>query len=120
MWYLTVRTSQMNPSVNSMGVVGVYFAHEIGNVFEKLSANKRTDFANGTGFMQNALPYKLASVHFCFDNKNHFGSAIQKYIMMALGRYARVRLRSHCGKELNSAIARRLLPTNPLVCLFSH
>mmetsp|Transcript_9341 Transcript_9341/g.23245 ORF Transcript_9341/g.23245 Transcript_9341/m.23245 type:complete len:592 (+) Transcript_9341:191-1966(+) len=105
MWYLTVRTSQMNPSVNSMGVVGVYFAHEIGNVFEKLSANKRTDFANGTGFMQNALPYKLASVHFCFDNKNHFGSAIQKYIMMALGRYARVRLRSHCGSRIECEYA---------------
>lgn len=99
-----------------MGVVGVYFAHEIGNIFEKLYANKRNDFANGTGFMQKALPYKLASVHFCFDNNNHFGSAIQKYIMMALGRYARVRLRSHCGKERNSAIATCLLPTKPLVC----
>lgn len=108
MWYLTVRTSQINTTITNMGVVGVYMAHGIGNIFEKLYTNKRNDFANGTGFMQNALPYKLASVHFCFDS--NFGSAIQKYIMMALGRCARVRLRSHCGKKQNRVIAKQLLP----------
>jgi len=102
-WYLTVRTSQIHTKVTTMGVVGVYFAHGIGNIFEKLYTNKRTDFANGTGFMQNALPYKLASVHFCFDS--NFGSAIQNVIMMALGRSARVRLRSHCGSRIECEYA---------------
>ena len=82
-----------------MGVVGVYFAHGMGNIFEKLNKNKQADFANGTGFMQNALPYKLASVHFCFENDSGLGIAIQHYIMMSLGKYARIRLRSHCGKK---------------------
>lgn len=82
-----------------MGVVGVYFAHGMGNIFEKLNSNNKKIFANGTGFMQNALPYKLASVHFCFENNSNFGVAIQHHIMMSLGRYARIRLRSHHGKK---------------------
>ena len=96
MWYLIVRSAQLNPFTTKTGVVGVYFTHEMGNIFEKLFNDP---FGNGTSFMQNALPFKIASVHFCVDNT--FGSAIQKVVMMSLGKYARIRLRSHCGKESN-------------------
>jgi hypothetical protein len=96
MWYLSMRNAQLTTAVDHLGIVGVYFAHGMGNIFEKLYT--RNDFANGTGFMQQALPYKLASVHFCYDNS--FGSAIQTYMMMTLGKCARIRLRSHCGKQI--------------------
>ena len=85
---------QTNTHISKLGVVGVYFTHEMDNIFEKLF---RDPFNNETGFMKKTLPYKLASVHFCFDNT--FGSAIQKIVMMSLGKYARIRLRSHCGKD---------------------
>jgi hypothetical protein len=45
-----------------------------------------------------ALPGKYASVHFCSEN-NAFAMAIQTTLMLSLGKYARVRLRSHCGKS---------------------
>jgi hypothetical protein len=81
-----------------MGIVGVYFAHGMGNVFDKLY--NHNELSEGTGFMQNSLPYKFASVHFCFeDTFGSFGEAIQTYLMMSLGKCARIRLRSHCGKE---------------------
>ena len=98
MWYLCLRNAQM--TLNNLGIVGVYFTHGMGNIFDTLYRNNQTNFVNGTGFMQNALPYKLGSVHFCFENHNNFGSTIQKFIMMSLGKHARIRLRSHCGKEL--------------------
>jgi len=101
MWYLSMRNSQLMTAVNHCGIVGIYFAHGMGNIFEKLY--NRNDFANGTGFMQQALPYKLASVHFCFDNS--FGSAIQTYMMMTLGKCARIRLRSHCGSKMECRYA---------------
>jgi len=93
-WYLSVRNAQLNSKISKMGIVGVYIAHGMGNIFEKLY--KKNDLVNGTSFMQSALPYKFASVHFCFEDT--FGSAIQTYLMMTLGKQARVRLRSHLGK----------------------
>lgn len=101
-WYLTVRNAKMNSANYKMGIVGVYFAHGMANIFEKLAANKK-DFIEGTGFMQNALPLKFASVHFCFDNT--FGSSLQTYLMMSLGKCARVRLRSHCGSIMECRYA---------------
>ena len=94
MWYLSVRNIQMDTAMSKMGIVGVYFTHGMGNIFEKISRDQHN---NGTGFMGNALPYKFASVHFCFENKS-FGGALQTALMMSLGKYARIRLRSHCGK----------------------
>ena len=92
MWYLSVRNIQMHTAMSKMGIVGVYFTHGMSNIFEKISRDK-----TGTGFMGNALPYKFASVHFCFENKT-FGLGILPMLMMSLGKYARIRLRSHCGK----------------------
>ena len=94
MWYLSVRNIQMHTAMSKMGIVGVYFTHGMCNIFEKLSR----DQSNATGFMGNALPYKFASVHFCSEKRNAFGMGIQTMLMMSLGKYARIRLRSHCGK----------------------
>lgn len=81
-----------------MGIVGVYFAHGMGNILDKLYHNN--DLVEGTGFMQSSLPFKFASVHFCFeDTFGSFGEATQTQVMMSLGKYARIRLRSHCGKK---------------------
>jgi len=104
MWYLSVRNSQMNSHISNMGIVGVYFAHGMGNIFDKLYHNN--DLVEGTGFMQNSLPYKFASVHFCFeDTFGSFGEATQTHLMMSLGKYARIRLRSHCGSRMECAYA---------------
>mmetsp|Transcript_4589 Transcript_4589/g.10013 ORF Transcript_4589/g.10013 Transcript_4589/m.10013 type:complete len:378 (+) Transcript_4589:286-1419(+) len=94
MWYLSVRNTQMYPSTSKLGIVMTYFTHGMCNVFEKLS---RKDFIDGTAFLGNSLLYKFAGVHFCFEH-NTIASAIQTTLMMSLGKYARVRLRSHCGK----------------------
>lgn len=84
----------MATNKSELGLVGVYFTHEMGNIWEKLS---RDQYVNGTSFMGNALPFKFAGVHFCFEN-NILVAAIQSTLMMSLGQYARIRLRSHCGK----------------------
>ena len=103
----------MNTRISKMGIVGVYLAHEMGNVFEKLSQEQ----FNGAGFMQHALPYKFASVHFCFEN-NTFGSAIQTTLMMSLGKYARIRLRSHSGKKLNNGLEPRKTVLRRIIVVF--
>ena len=82
--------------MSKLGIVMAYFTHGMCNVFEKLS---REDFIRGTAFLGNALPYKFAGVHFCFEH-NTFSSLLQTTLMMSLGKYARIRLRSHCGKEI--------------------
>lgn len=102
-WYLSVRTTQMATNKSELGIVGVYFTHEMGNIWEKLS---RDQYVNGTSFMGNALPFKFASVHFCFES-NTLVAAIQSTLMMSLGRYARIRSRSHCGSRLECTYALR-------------
>jgi hypothetical protein len=98
MWYLSVRNVQLNNAISNMGIVGVYFAHGMENIFDKLY--NKNDLVDGTRFMQNALPFKIASVHFCFEDKfGSIGAAMQTNVMMSLGKCARIRLRSHCGKE---------------------
>lgn len=100
MWYLMFRNAQLESTITKTGVVAVYFTHKMVNIFEKLFNDP---LAHRTGFMQHALPFKLASVHFCFDNT--FGSTIQRIVMMSLGKYARIRLRSHCGSRMECSYA---------------
>jgi len=92
-WYLSIRNAQMNAAISKNGIVGVYFAHGMGNIFEKLYRDEST----------NGMPFKIASIHFCYDDT--FGSAMQTYVMMTLGKYARIRLRSHCGSLLECRYA---------------
>lgn len=104
MWYLSVRNVQLNHAISNMGIVGVYFAHGMENIFDKLY--NKNDLVDGTGFMQNALPFKFASVHFCFEDKfGSIGAAIQTNVMMSLGKCARIRLRSHCGSRMECTYA---------------
>ena len=85
----------MSASAGKNGTVGVFITHGMGNIFERFSRESLT----GTGFLGIALPYKYASVHFCFENNHAFALAMQTTLMLSLGTYARIRLRSHCGKS---------------------
>jgi len=102
MWYISIRNAQLNASRGKNGIVGVYFTHGMSNIFEKFT---REGLNNRKGFyLERALPYKYSGVHYCFDN-NPLAIGIQTTLMMSLGRYARVRLRSHCGSRLECAYA---------------
>ena len=96
MWYISIRNAQLNASRGRNGIVGVYFTHGMSNIFEKFT---REGLNNRKGlYLERALPYKYSGVHYCFDN-NPLAIGMQTALMMSLGRYARVRLRSHCGKN---------------------
>lgn len=77
-WYLTLRNSQMHRTSSQLGIVGVYFTHGMGNVFEKLY---REHLIHGTAFLGKALPLKFASVHFCFE-RNTLATALQTTLMI--------------------------------------
>lgn len=92
----------MNNEAPKVGMVAVYFTHGMGNIFEKLSRESLL----GTGFLGQALPLKYSGVHYCFpSSKDPLTFGIQSTLMMSLGKYARIRARSHCGSRLECAYA---------------
>lgn len=89
-WY-TIMTLMEDSDVQRFGLAAVLY-----NVGHESLRKENVDFLFNSTFLTDSLPMRFASCHFCYNDVKLL--PLLSAFQMTIGREARIRFRSHCGR----------------------
>ena len=95
-WYAVMKAVENDESIQKKGVVNIMYNVDNDHEERFHYTKKDLELMVDASFINDCLPFKYASMHFCYNNPRL--KPLMNVIQYAVGTEARIRFRAHYGK----------------------